>query len=109
MAIRDLPARVSSRADSGQKRDRDAELTKGRAYGLAQRLHLQYSRFLRNGKLEMPSPRPSRHSQNFLEIMLMIILITIVALSILLIMGTDLRLFVNDLLSTWFPAQPAGS
>lgn len=57
----------------------------------------------------MPSPRPSRHSQNFLEIMLMIILITIVALSILLIMGTDLRLFVNDLLSTWFPAQPAGS
>ena len=56
----------------------------------------------------MPSPRPSRHSQNFLEIMLMIILITIVALSILLIIGTDLRLFVNDLLSTWFPTQPAG-
>lgn len=51
---------------------------------------------------------PRRFSQNFFELLLLIILITIVVLSILLIMGDQLRIFVNDLLSTWFPQQPAG-
>ena len=52
--------------------------------------------------------RPRRQTQSFLELMLMIILIAIVALSILLIMGDDLRLLVNDLLSSWFPQNPVG-
>ncbi len=52
--------------------------------------------------------RPRRQTQSFLEFMLIIILITIVALSILLIMGADLRLFVTDLLSSWFPQNPEG-
>ena len=53
--------------------------------------------------------RPHRQTQSFLELMLMIILITIVALSILLIMGADIRLFVSDLLSGWFPQNLDGA
>lgn len=52
--------------------------------------------------------RPRRQTQSFLEFMLIIILITIVALSILLIMGADLRLFVTDLLSSRFPQNLEG-
>lgn len=49
---------------------------------------------------------PSRGSgQGFLEFALMIILLAIVLLSILLIVGDDLRTFVNDALQRWFPAQ----
>jgi Flp pilus assembly pilin Flp len=49
---------------------------------------------------------PSNQSgQGFVEYALIIILFAIVLLSILLILGDDLRTFINDLLQTWFPAQ----
>jgi Flp pilus assembly pilin Flp len=51
----------------------------------------------------MPS---NRGGQSFVEYALMIILLAIVVLSILLILGDDLRTFLNDLLQTWFPATP---
>lgn len=47
---------------------------------------------------------PNRSAQNFVELALIIVLFTIVLLSILLILGDDLRVFINDLLQTWFPA-----
>ena len=50
----------------------------------------------------MPS---NRGGQSFLEYALMIVLLAIVVLSILLIVGDDLRTFVNDLFLRWFPAQ----
>ena len=50
----------------------------------------------------MPS---NRSGQGFIEYALMIILVAIVLLSILLILGDDLRTFINDLLRGWFPAQ----
>lgn len=50
----------------------------------------------------MPS---NRGGQSFLEYALMIILVAIVILSILLIVGDDLRTFVNDLFLRWFPPQ----
>ncbi|MBX3053928.1 MAG: hypothetical protein KF753_20795 [Caldilineaceae bacterium] len=48
---------------------------------------------------------PNRGGQSFLEYALMIVLIAIVVLSILLIVGDDLRTFVNDLFLRWFPVQ----
>jgi Flp pilus assembly pilin Flp len=48
----------------------------------------------------MPS---NRGGQSFIEYALMIILVAIVLLSILLILGDDLRTFINDLLQAWFP------
>jgi Flp pilus assembly pilin Flp len=48
----------------------------------------------------MPS---NRSGQGFIEYALMIILVAIVLLSILLILGDDLRTFINDLLLRWFP------
>lgn len=53
----------------------------------------------------MPS---NRSGQSFVEYALLIILLAIVLLSILLILGDDLRTFINDLLQTWFPAQSSG-
>ena len=50
----------------------------------------------------MPS---NRGGQSFLEYALMIVLVAIVVLAILLIIGDDLRVFVNDLFLRWFPAQ----
>lgn len=47
----------------------------------------------------------NRGGQSFLEYALMIVLIAIVVLSILLIVGDDLRTFINDLFLRWFPAQ----
>lgn len=47
----------------------------------------------------------NRGGQSFIEYALIIILLAIVMLSILLILGDDLRTFINDLLQTWFPAQ----
>jgi Flp pilus assembly pilin Flp len=44
-------------------------------------------------------------SQTFIEFAVILILIAIVVLAILLILGDDLRLFVNTLLQTWFPPQ----
>jgi Flp pilus assembly pilin Flp len=43
--------------------------------------------------------------QSFVEFALMIILVAIVVLAILLIMGDDIRVFVNQLLQTWFPQR----
>ncbi len=48
----------------------------------------------------------NRSGQSFIEYALMIILFAIVLLSILLILGDDLRTFINDLLRDWFPPQP---
>ena len=45
----------------------------------------------------------NRSGQSFIEYALMIILVAIVLPSILLILGDDLRTFINDLLQTWFP------
>ena len=47
----------------------------------------------------------NRSGQSFIEFALIIILLAIVFLSILLILGDDLRTFINDLLQTWFPEQ----
>jgi Flp pilus assembly pilin Flp len=47
----------------------------------------------------------NRSGQSFIEYALMIILFAIVLLSILLILGDDLRTFINDLLRDWFPPQ----
>jgi hypothetical protein len=47
----------------------------------------------------------NRGAQSFGELALIIILLAIVLLAILLILGDDLRTFVNDLLQTWFPAS----
>lgn len=47
----------------------------------------------------------NRRGQSFIEYALMIILFAIVMLSILLILGDDLRTFINDLLRESFPAQ----
>jgi Flp pilus assembly pilin Flp len=51
----------------------------------------------------------NRGGENFIEFALIIILVAIVLLSILLILGDDLRTFINDLLQTWFPAQPVSA
>lgn len=45
----------------------------------------------------------NRGGQSFVEYALMIILFAIVLLSILLILGDDLRTVINDLLQRWFP------
>ncbi|HMN31528.1 MAG TPA: hypothetical protein PKE45_25485 [Caldilineaceae bacterium] len=50
----------------------------------------------------------NRTGQSFVEYALLIILFAIVLLSILLILGDDLRTFINDLLQTWFPTQSSG-
>ena len=45
-----------------------------------------------------------RGGQSFIEYALLLILVSIVLLSILLIMGNDLRTFISDVLQRWFPA-----
>ncbi|MFN8487326.1 MAG: hypothetical protein U0350_07015 [Caldilineaceae bacterium] len=47
----------------------------------------------------------NRSGQSFIEYALIIILFAIVLLAILLILGDDLRTFINDLLQTWFPVR----
>ena len=51
----------------------------------------------------------NRAGQSFVEYALLIILFAIVLLSILLILGDDMRTFINDLLQTWFPSQSSGT
>lgn len=46
---------------------------------------------------------PGRGGQSFVEYALILILVSIVLLSILLILGNDLRTFINDVLQRWFP------
>lgn len=55
--------------------------------------------------MSMPRTPSNRGGQSFLEYALMIVLISIVVLAILLIVGDDLRVFVNDLFLRWFPAE----
>ena len=45
----------------------------------------------------------AEHGQSFVEYALILLLIAIVVLAILLIMGDEIRAFVNDLLQAWFP------
>ena len=46
---------------------------------------------------------PGRGGQSFIEYALLLILVSIVLLSILLILGNDLRTFISDVLQRWFP------
>lgn len=52
---------------------------------------------------------PGRGGQSFVEYALLLILVSIVLLSILLILGNDLRTFINDVLQRWFPATEEAS
>ena len=47
--------------------------------------------------------REAELGQSFIEYALILLLIAIVVLAILLIMGDEIRAFVNDLLQAWFP------
>lgn len=51
----------------------------------------------------------NRGGQSFIEYALIIILFAVVMLSILLILGDDLRTFINDLLQVWFPPPTQSS
>ena len=53
--------------------------------------------------MSMFRPSPGRGGQSFVEYALLLILVSIVLLSILLILGNDLRTFINDVLQRWFP------
>jgi Flp pilus assembly pilin Flp len=54
--------------------------------------------------IEKKNPSPeSDLGQSFVEYALILLLIAIVVLAILLIMGDEIRAFVNDLLQAWFP------
>ena len=50
-----------------------------------------------------PPALPRDSGQSFVEYALILILIAIVILAIFLIMGDEIRTFVNDLLQAWFP------
>jgi Flp pilus assembly pilin Flp len=52
----------------------------------------------------MQNKTSSDHGQSFIEYALILMLIAIVVLAIFLIMGDEIRSFVNDLLQAWFPA-----
>ncbi len=53
--------------------------------------------------MSMFRPSPGRGGQSFVEYALLLILVSIVLLSILLILGNDLRTFISDVLQRWFP------
>ncbi len=44
--------------------------------------------------------------QSFLEYAIMLVLIAVIVVAILLIVGDDVRIFVRDMLQTWFPPAP---
>lgn len=49
--------------------------------------------------------KPSQENgQSFIEYALILLLIAIVVLAIFLILGDEIRNFVNDVLQTWFPS-----
>lgn len=54
----------------------------------------------------MTRDRRQEIGQSFLEYALMFILIAIVVVALLLVLGDDVRVFVRDLLQTWFPPSP---
>ncbi|MCD6289486.1 MAG: hypothetical protein J7M34_03210 [Anaerolineae bacterium] len=43
--------------------------------------------------------------EDFVEFAVILILIAIVVLAVLLILGDDLRVFINGLLQAWFPPR----
>lgn len=51
----------------------------------------------------MQNKPPRDSGQSFIEYALILVLIAIVVLAIFLIMGDEIRTFVNDLLQAWFP------
>ncbi|MEA3338269.1 MAG: Flp family type IVb pilin [Chloroflexota bacterium] len=50
------------------------------------------------------TPSGGDAGQSFIEYALILILIAIVVLAIFLIMGDEIRTFINDLLQAWFPS-----
>lgn len=52
----------------------------------------------------MQNKPSNENGQSFIEYALILLLIAIVILAIFLIMGDEIRSFVNDLLQAWFPA-----
>ncbi len=44
--------------------------------------------------------------QSFLEYAVMFVLIAVIVVALLLILGDQVRVFVRDLLQTWFPPSP---
>jgi Flp pilus assembly pilin Flp len=52
----------------------------------------------------MTNQSPHNSGQSFIEYALILLLIAIVVLAIFLIMGDEIRNFVNDVLQTWFPS-----
>jgi Flp pilus assembly pilin Flp len=52
----------------------------------------------------MQNKTHNENGQSFIELALILMLIAIVVLAIFLIMGDEIRNFVNDLLQAWFPA-----
>jgi DNA-binding NarL/FixJ family response regulator/Flp pilus assembly pilin Flp len=52
----------------------------------------------------MQNQSPHENGQSFIEYALILLLIAIVVLAIFLIMGDEIRNFVNDVLQTWFPS-----
>ncbi len=44
--------------------------------------------------------------QSFLEYAIMFVLIAIIIVALMLIVGDEIRVFVRDLLQTWFPPSP---
>jgi Flp pilus assembly pilin Flp len=52
----------------------------------------------------MQNKTSGENGQSFIEYALILMLIAIVVLAIFLIMGDEIRSFVNDLLQAWFPA-----
>ncbi len=56
------------------------------------------------GRLLMPNPVRQDTRDSFIEYTLMLILIVIVVLAIFLIMGDDIRTFVNAILRNWASA-----
>ncbi len=44
--------------------------------------------------------------QSFLEYAVMFVLIAIIIVALMLIVGDEIRVFIRDLLQTWFPPSP---
>ncbi len=54
----------------------------------------------------MTYDRRQEIGQSFLEYAVMFVLIAIIIVALMLIVGDEIRVFVRDLLQTWFPPSP---
>ena len=63
----------------------------------------------KDAPMSMFRSSPGRGGQSFIEYALLLILVSIVLLSILLILGNDLRTLISDILQRWFPATEEAS